>query len=100
MFVLCTFGDRWHVCAVDGLLNALLVMMDAILVGFVLGIDGMRDFAHETVSNSVGLSSRFQRAVSGTTTNRYVHVQGGIHFLLGGCKLLLVDVWLMFEYRQ
>lgn len=73
------FGDKWwyrHVCAAGGVCNVLL-MMGANLVGFVLGVDGARYFAHELISS-----------------------WAGIRFLFGACACLFVGVQLMFEYRE
>ena len=52
------FGDKWwyrHACAAGGVFNVLL-MMGANLVGFVLGVDGARYFAHELISSWAGMS--------------------------------------------
>ncbi|KAI9453325.1 MBOAT, membrane-bound O-acyltransferase family-domain-containing protein [Lactarius psammicola] len=73
------FGDEWwyrHVCAAGGVCNVLL-MMCANLIGFVLGVDGARYFAHELISS-----------------------WAGIRFLLGACVCLFAGVQLMFEYRE
>ncbi|KAF8273494.1 MBOAT-domain-containing protein [Lactarius quietus] len=73
------FRDKWwyrHACAAGGVFTVLL-MMGANLVGFVLGVDGARYFAHELVSS-----------------------WAGIRFLLGACACLFVGVQLMFEYRE
>ncbi|CAE6335175.1 unnamed protein product [Rhizoctonia solani] len=69
------FGDRsWyrHACALGGVGNILL-MMGANLVGFVIGLDGMRYFISELI---------------------------GVRFLLVACVCLFIAVQVMFEYRE
>ncbi|KAL1732281.1 MBOAT, membrane-bound O-acyltransferase family-domain-containing protein [Schizophyllum commune] len=73
------FGDRpWyrHVCAFGGVLNVLM-MMTANLVGFVIGIDGVKYFLHQLVGSTEGL-----------------------RFLAAVFACLFVGVQLMFEYRE
>lgn len=73
------FGDRaWyrHVCALGGVGNVLL-MMGANLVGFVIGLDGMRYFVSELLGSWQGL-----------------------RFLLAAIVCLFIAVQVMFEYRE
>ncbi|CAE6420274.1 unnamed protein product [Rhizoctonia solani] len=73
------FGDRpWyrHACALGGVGNILL-MMGANLVGFVIGLDGMRYFVSELIGS-----------------------WQGIRFLLAACACLFIAVQVMFEYRE
>ena len=76
--VLLQYGDRpWfrHVGAIGGVLN-ILMMMTANLVGFVIGIDGMKYMIEQIFGSSEG-----------------------IQFLLVACACLFVGVQIMFEYR-
>ncbi|EIW65751.1 hypothetical protein TREMEDRAFT_72521 [Tremella mesenterica DSM 1558] len=73
------FGDAWwyrHLCASGGVVNMLL-MTSANLVGFVLGLDGMRYFLYQLTSSWAGLT-----------------------FMLFACLCLFVAVQVMFEYRE
>ncbi|KAF8602869.1 MBOAT-domain-containing protein [Ceratobasidium sp. AG-I] len=73
------FGNRpWyrHVCALGGVGNIIL-MMGANLVGFVIGVDGMRYFISEIVGSWQGL-----------------------RFLLAASVCLFIAVQVMFEYRE
>ncbi|CUA70892.1 Glycerol uptake protein 1 [Saccharomyces cerevisiae S288c] [Rhizoctonia solani] len=73
------FGGRsWyrHACALGGVGNILL-MMGANLVGFVIGVDGMRYFVSELIGS-----------------------WQGIRFLLAACVCLFIAVQVMFEYRE
>ncbi|CEL55893.1 Glycerol uptake protein 1 OS=Saccharomyces cerevisiae (strain ATCC 204508 / S288c) GN=GUP1 PE=1 SV=1 [Rhizoctonia solani AG-1 IB] len=73
------FGDRvWyrHACALGGVGNVLL-MMGANLVGFVIGLDGMRYFLSELIGS-----------------------WQGIRFLFAACVCLFIAVQVMFEYRE
>ncbi|KAF9061444.1 MBOAT, membrane-bound O-acyltransferase family-domain-containing protein [Rhodocollybia butyracea] len=65
-----------HVCALGGVVNILL-MMTANLVGFVIGVDGVRFFLGELFGTFAG-----------------------IQFLIGVVFCLFVGVQLMFEYRE
>ncbi|KIK69770.1 hypothetical protein GYMLUDRAFT_34163 [Collybiopsis luxurians FD-317 M1] len=65
-----------HVCALGGVANILLMMI-ANMVGFVVGVDGIRFFLAE---------------LFGTVA--------GIQFLIGVVFCLFVGVQLMFEYRE
>ncbi|KAH8986223.1 hypothetical protein EDB86DRAFT_3082942 [Lactarius hatsudake] len=65
-----------HACAAGGVGNVLLIM-GANLVGFVLGVDGARYFAHELISS-----------------------WAGIRFLFGASACLFAGVQLMLEYRE
>ncbi|KAJ3969030.1 MBOAT, membrane-bound O-acyltransferase family-domain-containing protein [Lentinula raphanica] len=65
-----------HVCALGGVINVLL-MMTANLVGFVIGIDGLRFFLNELVGTLAGF-----------------------RYLIGVVFCLFVGVQLMFEYRE
>ncbi|KAF8827870.1 hypothetical protein HHX47_DHR4000672 [Lentinula edodes] len=64
-----------HVCALGGVVNILL-MITANLVGFVIGVDGLRFFLNELVGTFAG-----------------------VQFLIGVVFCLFVGVQLMFEYR-
>ncbi|KAG9075989.1 glycerol transporter [Ceratobasidium sp. UAMH 11750] len=73
------FGNRiWyrHLCALGGVGNILL-MMGANLVGFVIGVDGMRYFMSEITGSWQGLQ-----------------------FLLAASACLFIAVQVMFEYRE
>ncbi|WVF65389.1 hypothetical protein IAT40_000116 [Kwoniella sp. CBS 6097] len=73
------YGRYWwyrHVCAAGGVVNILL-MMSANLVGFVLGLEGMRHLITE-------LSSTLS----------------GWVFMTFACGCLFVAVQVMFEYRE
>ncbi|KDN47744.1 MBOAT-domain-containing protein [Tilletiaria anomala UBC 951] len=73
------FGQRWwyrHVCAVGGVLNVLM-MMTANLVGFVIGVDGIKYMWEQILGSTDGMT-----------------------FLLGACATLFVGVQVMFEYRE
>jgi D-alanyl-lipoteichoic acid acyltransferase DltB (MBOAT superfamily) len=73
------YGSRWwyrHVAAAGGVVNVLL-MMAANLVGFVLGLDGMRHLATQLVSTAEGWA-----------------------FSAFACSCLFVGVQVMFEYRE
>ncbi|KAJ3854031.1 MBOAT, membrane-bound O-acyltransferase family-domain-containing protein [Lentinula lateritia] len=65
-----------HVCALGGVANILL-MITANLVGFVIGVDGLRFFLNELVGTFAG-----------------------VQFLIGVVFCLFVGVQLMFEYRE
>ncbi|KIY43881.1 MBOAT-domain-containing protein [Fistulina hepatica ATCC 64428] len=65
-----------HVCAVGAVLNVLL-MMTANLVGFVVGVDGIKYFARQILTTWQGL-----------------------RFLVMVLGILFVGVQLMFEYRE
>ncbi|KAL5526721.1 GUP1 [Sanghuangporus sanghuang] len=73
------FGNRpWyrHVCALGGVANVLM-MLSANLVGFVIGVDGIKYLAGQ---------------VFGTLE--------GLQFLVLACTCLFVGVQVMFEYRE
>lgn len=73
------YSDVWwyrHVAALGGVVNILL-MMSANLVGFVLGLDGMRHLVHELVSTPHGWA-----------------------FTAFSSACLFVAVQVMFEYRN
>ncbi|KAJ7498593.1 MBOAT, membrane-bound O-acyltransferase family-domain-containing protein [Mycena latifolia] len=65
-----------HVCAVGAVLN-ILMLMAANLVGFVIGIDGMKFFVQELFGTAEGL-----------------------RFLVGASVCLFAAAHLMFEYRE
>jgi D-alanyl-lipoteichoic acid acyltransferase DltB (MBOAT superfamily) len=73
------YGARWwyrHIAACGGVANVLL-MMGANLVGFVLGLDGMKHLIHELASTAHGWA-----------------------FTAFACSCLFVGVQIMFEYRE
>lgn len=73
------YGHEWwfrHVAAAGGVVNVLL-MMSANLVGFVLGLDGMRYLVHELASTAHGWA-----------------------FTLFSSSCLFVGVQIMMEYRE
>ncbi|KAJ7368674.1 MBOAT, membrane-bound O-acyltransferase family-domain-containing protein [Mycena albidolilacea] len=65
-----------HACALGAVLN-ILMMMAANLVGFVLGLDGMRFFVQQLFGTAEGLQ-----------------------FLVGASVCLFAAAHLMFEYRE
>ncbi|KAK2460146.1 hypothetical protein APHAL10511_007825 [Amanita phalloides] len=73
------YGKEWwyrHVCALGAVIN-ILMMMTANLVGFVVGVDGVRFFLSELL---------------GTTQ--------GIQYLIFVIICLFIAVQVMFEYRE
>ncbi len=73
------YGAQWwyrHLSAVGGVLNVLM-MMTANLVGFVIGVDGIKYMWAQILGTGEGL-----------------------RFLLGACATLFVGVQVMFEYRE
>ncbi|WWC72931.1 uncharacterized protein I206_106895 [Kwoniella pini CBS 10737] len=79
VFTRKSYGKNWwhrHVCAIGGVINILL-MMSANLVGFVLGLDGMKTLLNEL-----------------TTT-----ISGWV-FMIFASYCLFVAVQVMFEYRE
>lgn len=74
-----TYGHEWwyrHVAAAGGVVNVLL-MMSANLVGFVLGLDGMKHLVYELVSTANGWA-----------------------FTSFACACLFIGVQVMMEYRE
>jgi D-alanyl-lipoteichoic acid acyltransferase DltB (MBOAT superfamily) len=94
-----------HLAAGGAVLNILL-MMTANLVGFVLGIDGVRYLGEQLVSSSDGASrSCIRFSILTKTLNRLVldvRTSGliGLSFTLFSCICLFVAVQVMFEYRE
>ncbi|SPO24530.1 probable GUP1 - Multimembrane-spanning protein essential for proton symport of glycerol [Ustilago trichophora] len=73
------YGDRWwfrHVAAVGGVGNVLM-MMTGNLVGFAIGMDGMKYMVEQLLGS-----------------------MEGVKFMLGACATLFVGVQVMFEYRE
>lgn len=65
-----------HLCAAGGVFNVLL-MMTANLVGFAIGVDGIRYMWEQLLGSWDGLK-----------------------FMVGACATLFVGVQVMFEYRE
>ncbi|WVR08917.1 hypothetical protein IAU60_005976 [Kwoniella sp. DSM 27419] len=79
VFPAAKYDREWwyrHVCAMGGVVNILL-MMSANLVGFVLGLDGMRDLLRQLTSTVTGWV-----------------------FMLFASSCLFIAVQVMFEYRE
>ncbi|KZT40000.1 MBOAT-domain-containing protein [Sistotremastrum suecicum HHB10207 ss-3] len=73
------YGDKpWyrHVCALGGVVN-ILTMMTANLIGFAIGVDGVKYLLEQLLGSWQGL-----------------------RFMLGACVCLFVAVQVMFEYRE
>lgn len=72
-------------------------MMGANLVGFVIGVDGMRYFVSEIFGSWQG-SYKFKRAALPVWANPLRRVPG-LRFLLAASACLFIAVQVMFEYR-
>lgn len=73
------YGTRWwyrHLCATGGVLNVLM-MMTANLVGFAIGVDGVKYLFSQLLGSASGLG-----------------------FLAFACGCLFVAIQVMFEYRE
>lgn len=66
--------------------------MSANLVGFAIGIDGMKYMMQQLFSSWQGVFLQFP-------TSDHINMFIGIRFLLAACVCLFAAVQLMFEYR-
>lgn len=69
-------------------------MMGANLVGFVIGLDGMRYFLSELVGSWQG-----QVFLRSFEPKEILMPNLGLRFLLAACICLFIAVQVMFEYR-
>jgi protein-cysteine N-palmitoyltransferase HHAT len=92
---LCQYGNYWwyrHLCAV-GAVGNILMLMTANLVGFAIGVDGIKYLLSQLTGSLQGLIHRF---LGGMVT--YL-LTSGLSFLLTACVCLFIAAQVMFEYR-
>lgn len=80
-------------CAMGAVVN-ILMMMTANLVGFVVGVDGVRFFLSELMGTIQGKKGTCCIPVA------LISRQLGVQFLVFVVVCLFVGVQVMFEYRQ
>jgi hypothetical protein len=83
-----------HVCAIGGVLN-ILMMMTANLVGFVIGVHGIKHLIQQLTESWDGLLSH--RMIKPLIDLASIL---GIRFTIAACACIFVAVQVMFEYRQ
>ena len=84
---------RW-ICGV-GAVGNILMMMAANLVGFALGLDGLKGLVHGIVGSYSG-----QPYFPGFQDDSSADFLPGLVFLAGACAALFVGAQVMFETRE
>jgi len=104
----CQFGSTsWyrHLSAIGGVANVLM-MMTANLVGFAIGVDGVKYMWDQILGSWEGKSTNslsvFDVVQSCSIDDPSQHLSlfcSGVRFMVGTCFVLFTGVQVMFEYR-
>ncbi|KAL8699209.1 MAG: hypothetical protein Q9201_006137 [Fulgogasparrea decipioides] len=88
--------DAYRVICGIGAVGNILMMMAANLVGFAVGLDGLKGLVHGIVGSYSGESS----IVAPFELFSAANVFPGLVFLITACCALFVGVQVMFEFRE